>query len=281
MTVGFAEPLITEFIADNGSGLEDEDGEFSDWIEIYNPDNSPASLAGYSLTDDATNLNKWTFPEVTLEPDSFLIVFASGNNRMDPSANLHTNFQLSDGGGGWMGFDYIQLNPVAKPIPEPKLPWAVGLNDDAWPSGNGGAANASFIQENGEINPLPGVPNSPEIDQEGDNDYYFAGVYSTVIDGNGDYEPVGEVREHEEAAERAFAGADNDLRYHFNLPASVQSTDELTVSFDALNLQGDAEEPRYGVEVYVNNVQVQSEIVIGVDELNTTYNTAPFTVAQV
>ena len=90
VTVGFAEPLITEFIADNGSGLEDEDGEFSDWIEIYNPDNSPASLAGYSLTDDATNLNKWTFPEVTLEPDSFLIVFASGNNRMDPSANLHT-----------------------------------------------------------------------------------------------------------------------------------------------------------------------------------------------
>ncbi|MDC0325351.1 hypothetical protein OAM01_01175, partial [bacterium] len=186
-----------------------------------------------------------------------------------------------DGGGGWMGFDYIQLNPVAKPIPEPKLPWAVGLNDDAWPAGNGGAANASFIQENGVINPLPGVPNSPEIDQEGDNDYYFAGIYSTVIDGNGDYEPVGEVREHEESAERAFAGADNDLRYHFNLPASVQATDELTISFDALNLQGDAEEPRYGVEVYVNNVQVQSEIVIGVDELNTTYNTAPFTVAQV
>ena len=185
-----------------------------------------------------------------------------------------------DGGGNWMGIDYVQLNPVAKPIPDPELPWAVGLNDDAWPTGNGGGANASFVQEAG-VNELPGNPASPEVDQEADDDYYLAGVYSTVIPGNGDYEPVGEVRENEEAAERAFAGEDNDLRYHFNFPSSVQATDELTVSFDALNLQADAEDPRYGIEVYVNNVLVQSEIVIGVDDLNRTYNTEPFTIEQV
>ena len=76
----------------------------------------------------------------------------------------------------------------------PVLPWSVGRNDNAWPTGDGGGPNTSFVQENGAINPLPGVPNSPEIDQQADNDYYFAGIYSTVIPGNGDYQPVGDVR---------------------------------------------------------------------------------------
>ena len=186
----------------------------------------------------------------------------------------------ADGGGNWMGIDYIQLNPVADPIPPPDLPWSVGLNDDGWPTGNGGGANTSFVQEAG-VNELPGDPASPEVNQEADDDYYFAGVFSTVISSNGDYVPVGEVPVNEEAAERAFAGADNDLRYHFNLPASLQGTDELTISFDALNLQDDQIDPRYGIEVYVNNVQVQSEIVIRIDELNQTINTAPFTLADV
>ena len=65
---GFGAPLITEFMAANDSGLADEDGEFSDWIEIQNPDNAPISLTGYHLTDDAANLDKWTFPAVTLNP---------------------------------------------------------------------------------------------------------------------------------------------------------------------------------------------------------------------
>jgi len=46
-------PLITEFMAIHDAGLVDEDGEFSDWIEIHNPEAVPISLAGYSLTDNA------------------------------------------------------------------------------------------------------------------------------------------------------------------------------------------------------------------------------------
>ena len=102
-----------------------------------------------------------------------------------------------------------------------------------------------------------------------------------MIDGNGDYEPVGLVEVNEEAAERAFAGTDNDLRYHFNLPESLQPTDQLSVSYDALNLHGDQVDSRYGIEVYVNNVQVQSEIVIQPEQLGQTYDTDPFTLADV
>jgi CotH protein/lamin tail-like protein len=90
---------ITEFMAANDSALADEDGEFSDWIEIHNPDSTPVSLAGCHLTDNSTNLNKWTFPAMTLNPDAYLVVFASGKNRLDPAGRLHTDFQLSAAGG--------------------------------------------------------------------------------------------------------------------------------------------------------------------------------------
>jgi hypothetical protein len=168
-----------------------------------------------------------------------------------------------------------------EPLLPPELPWSVGRNDDGWPAGDGGGPNTSFMQETG-TNELPGDPASPEVAQQADDDYYWAGDYSTVIAGNGDYEPVGLVEVNEEAAERAFAGTDNDLRYHFNLPESLQPTDRLTVSYDALNLHTDGQtDARYGIEVYVNNVQVQSEIVIRPDQLGQTYDTEPFTLADV
>lgn len=93
-----AVPRISEFMADNNTGLRDEDGEFRDWVEIENTGESPVALAGYSLTDDATRPRKWVFPAVTLEPNSRLVVFASGKNRTTPGANLHTNFQLDSDG---------------------------------------------------------------------------------------------------------------------------------------------------------------------------------------
>lgn len=93
-----AAPQITEFMAANASGLRDEDGDFSDWIEIHNPDSAPVSLAGYHLTDNPANPARWTFPAVTLDPEAYLVVFASGKNRTDPAGRLHTDFRLSAGG---------------------------------------------------------------------------------------------------------------------------------------------------------------------------------------
>ncbi|HEY0257813.1 MAG TPA: lamin tail domain-containing protein, partial [Candidatus Methylacidiphilales bacterium] len=93
--LAFADPVISEFMASNKHGLTDEDGKHSDWIEIYNPDETPANLDGWYLTDSASNLEKWAFPAVTLAPKSYLVVFASGNNRRVVGQPLHTNFSLS------------------------------------------------------------------------------------------------------------------------------------------------------------------------------------------
>jgi hypothetical protein len=86
---------ITEFMAENSTTLNDEDGEFSDWIEIANFSSTTVDLAGWHLTDDSRALAKWQFPSTNLPPGGFLIVFASGKNRREPGAPLHTNFRLS------------------------------------------------------------------------------------------------------------------------------------------------------------------------------------------
>lgn len=90
--------LITEFMALNNSGLKDEDGDFSDWIEIYNPGETSVDLTGWHLTDDSNDPGKWTFPSISIGTGDYMIIYASDKNRTDVTANLHTNFKLSGGG---------------------------------------------------------------------------------------------------------------------------------------------------------------------------------------
>ena len=90
--------VLNEFLADNDGGIRDEDGTDSDWIEIHNSSNQPAPMSGWSLTDDPTQLRKWSFPNVTLLPGGYLLVFASEKNRTNANRPLHANFRLSNGG---------------------------------------------------------------------------------------------------------------------------------------------------------------------------------------
>src|SRR4051794_12160060 len=72
---------LNEFVASNVSGIVDEDGQQADWIELVNGSAVAVNLAGWSLTDDPAEADKWVFPAVTLSPGQFLIVFASGKDR--------------------------------------------------------------------------------------------------------------------------------------------------------------------------------------------------------
>ena len=76
--------VISEFMAINSSILQDEDGEYSDWIEIYNPGTDTVDLLAWSLTDRIDEPAKWVFPKIMLPPDTFIVVFASGKDRRDP-----------------------------------------------------------------------------------------------------------------------------------------------------------------------------------------------------
>ena len=58
--------MISEILEANKNGLTDENGDYSDWIEIYNPGLRPVNLSGWSLTDDRDQLQKWAFPDIVL-----------------------------------------------------------------------------------------------------------------------------------------------------------------------------------------------------------------------
>jgi len=90
--------FISEFLAQNDGGLEDADGDASDWIEIYNAGSSDANLLGWHLTDDADDLGKWDFPSTVVPAGGFLVVFASGKDRAVAGSELHTNFSISSEG---------------------------------------------------------------------------------------------------------------------------------------------------------------------------------------
>ena len=95
-----AGPLrINEFLAINNNGLQDADGQRSDWIEIHNPTAGPVDLEGWCLTDQAANPTKWQFPSVMLNGGDHLTVFASSKDRTGDE--LHTNFKL-DGDGEYL-----------------------------------------------------------------------------------------------------------------------------------------------------------------------------------
>jgi hypothetical protein len=93
-----ADPVISEFVASNQNGLQDEDGDRSDWVEIHNPDPVPVDLSDWYLTDNAANKTKWRFPAVTVPAGGHLVVFASSKDRRVAGLPLHTNFALSAGG---------------------------------------------------------------------------------------------------------------------------------------------------------------------------------------
>ena len=96
---GTAQPLrINEFMASNASGLADEDGDRSDWIELHNPNAWTVNTGGLALTDDATSPDKWVFPTQTIAPGGYLVVFASSKDRRIAGGQLHTNFSLAGSG---------------------------------------------------------------------------------------------------------------------------------------------------------------------------------------
>ena len=90
--------IITEVMASNKITIADNKGQYSDYIEIYNKGDEPINLAGYGLTDDPAKLLAWRFPEVVLQPNEHLLVFASGEDVLatDIEAGyIHTNFKVA------------------------------------------------------------------------------------------------------------------------------------------------------------------------------------------
>ncbi len=97
----WAAPIISEFSSAGQGVVMDEDDDFPDWIELFNPDEVPYTLTDHFLTDDPSNLTKWMFPRgEQLRAGNHRLIFAS---RKDTSnifvGTVHTNFALASNDG--------------------------------------------------------------------------------------------------------------------------------------------------------------------------------------
>ncbi len=91
--------VINEIMADNGSTEADNAGEYDDWIELYNNSDVPIDLTGHYLSDNQTDIKKWSFPDNTvIEAHGFLIIWADNDVEQAGTGELHANFKLSSEG---------------------------------------------------------------------------------------------------------------------------------------------------------------------------------------
>jgi len=140
--------VINEIMADNESTVQDDQGDFDDWVEIFNYGAEPVNLAGLYLTDNQTNPKKWAFPEMWIGGGEYLLVWADDEPSQGP---LHASFKLSADGEFIGIFDSdIRNNALIDGID-----FGPQDNDVAWGRLPNGAGDFMIVQ------PTPGSINTP------------------------------------------------------------------------------------------------------------------------
>ena len=101
--------LITEVMAANKTTLTDNNGAYSDYVEIYNAGTDPVNLLGYGLSDDPQRVLSWKFPDVTIQPGAYMLVFASGDSKATDieKGAIHADFGISS---------YNEVISLASPV---------------------------------------------------------------------------------------------------------------------------------------------------------------------
>lgn len=101
--------VINELSAVNNTIEADQDGEYDDWIELYNNSGEAISLTGYYLTDDISEPTKWAFPnDATIGANDFFMIWADKDEEQE---GIHASFKLSSSGESLYLID-IDLNVV-------------------------------------------------------------------------------------------------------------------------------------------------------------------------
>jgi len=85
--------VINEVMTSNNGAVASLDGTVSDWIEIYNGTDYEVNLKNYGLSD-TNSKTKWAFPEITIAPNSYMVVYLSGESKN----GLYANFKLRGDG---------------------------------------------------------------------------------------------------------------------------------------------------------------------------------------
>ncbi len=86
--------IINEVCSSNFSCVSDNQGNYPDWLELYNASDKDIDLTGYRLSKGADLSAGWLLPERELKSHEYLLIFADGNKE-DPAT---ADFRLSASG---------------------------------------------------------------------------------------------------------------------------------------------------------------------------------------
>ncbi len=95
-TISHNDVIINEYMISNTFTIYDCEGDYGDWVELYNSGSESADMSGYAITDDDTNPFKYVFAEgTTIAAGEYLLIFCDGKDKVDDSGVIHTGFSLS------------------------------------------------------------------------------------------------------------------------------------------------------------------------------------------
>lgn len=117
---------IHEVLYRNERSVMDEDGDRSDFVELYNGGADAVDLNGWYLSDDTDKLTKWPLPRVSLLPGEYLLVFLSGKDR--DGKELHASFSLH-AGETMVLYNSVSRRYDALLIPETAKNVSIGRNE--------------------------------------------------------------------------------------------------------------------------------------------------------
>jgi hypothetical protein len=174
-----AAPIISEFLASNDDSLVDDNGNSTDWIEIYNAGDASINLAGFTLTDDPNEIDKWTFPSVNLAIGSHLVVFAGDDAAPGSGSDLYTGFSLRASG------EYVGLYDASGTVVS-----EFGVGGTDYPSQFTDVSygvrfdTGNFDQPSYFATPTPGTANTNPVDGMVDRVIYSheAGFHTATFD---------------------------------------------------------------------------------------------------
>ena len=174
--------VINEVQSSQNFTIADEDGDYEDWIELYNTGSETVSLGHYAISDDYGDPYKWLFPaDTSIAPDEFLLVWASGKDRATPGEPLHTNFRISSSG------EEVLLTDVTDGSTIDDLPPTPIPSDYSYGRYPDGTDNWYLFSD-----PTPGTPNQkspyegitrePEFSKE--PGFYSESFYLQIVTGH-------------------------------------------------------------------------------------------------
>ena len=116
---------INEAVSSNSLYI-DEDGDTPDWIELYNYGSQNVNLENWTISDDEDDLSKWSFPNVSIPPNDYLLLWASDKDRAQITS-IRTLVNQGD------------LYKYLIPTSEPNSNWTnLNFNDSNWTNGVSG-----------------------------------------------------------------------------------------------------------------------------------------------